>query len=112
MANQRKLYQDSSIHVDYDAGEVGTLEGNLEHRNKLAPYATIGFRPNISNNFGVFGELGAAYMGKTDATVRASGDGTNAVTAAAAASAAEQELEDKDYLEWMPIVKLGATYRF
>ena len=28
------------------------------------------------------------------------------------AAAAEKELEDKDWLEWMPIVKVGATYRF
>src|SRR5690606_28021946 len=55
----------------YNSGQVGTLQGTMEHRNKLAPYATIGFRPNITNNFGLFGELGAAYMGKTDATVRA-----------------------------------------
>jgi len=98
--------------VDYDADEVGTLEGTIEHRNKLAPYLTVGFRPNITNNFGLFGEVGAAYMGKTDATVRAAGNGTNAATAATAASAAEQELEDKDWLEWFPIVKVGATYRF
>ncbi|WP_299184812.1 hypothetical protein [uncultured Psychrobacter sp.] len=97
---------------DYDADEVGTLEGTIEHRNQLAPYATIGFRPNITNNWGVFGELGAAYMGKTDATVRAAGNGTNPDTAATAAAAAERELEDKDYLEWFPIVKVGATYRF
>lgn len=97
--------------VDYDATQVGTLEGNLEHRNKLAPYATIGFRPNITNNFGLFGELGAAYMGKTNATVSAV-NGTNPVLGAAAADAAKKELEDKDWLEWMPIVKVGATYRF
>ncbi|ABE75290.1 hypothetical protein [Psychrobacter cryohalolentis] len=97
--------------VDYDATQVGTLKGNLEHRNKLAPYATIGFRPNITNNFGLFGELGAAYMGKTDATVNAV-NGTNPVLGAVAAADAEKELEDKDWLEWMPIVKVGATYRF
>lgn len=96
--------------VDYLVGEGESLQGTIEHRNKLAPYATIGFRPNITNNFGLFGELGAAYMGKTDATVRATNT-ANAV-AVAAAAAAEEELEDKDYLEWMPIVKVGATYRF
>jgi hypothetical protein len=95
--------------VTYSSADVGTLEGTIEHRNKLAPYATIGFRPNITNNFGVFGELGAAYMGKTDATVTASG---TSATAIAAAEAAEEELENKDWLEWMPIVKVGATYRF
>ena len=97
--------------VDYDATQVGTLKGTLEHRNKLAPYATIGFRPNITNNFGLFGELGAAYMGKTDATVTAV-NGTNQVVGNVAAADAKKELEDKNWLEWMPIVKVGATYRF
>lgn len=113
--------------VEYNADDVGQLSGTLEHRNKLAPYATIGFRPNITNNFGVFGEVGAAYMGKTDATVNArnsntpirvnDGGGTGGtvvpgLTSDQVANRAEQELEDKDYLEWMPIVKVGATYRF
>ncbi len=110
--------------VSYNADDVGTLQGTLEHRNKLAPYATIGFRPNITNNFGVFGEIGAAFMGKTDATVNARNPGnpvdiSNGVTdvpsglnAGQVAKLAEQELEDKDYLEWFPIVKVGATYRF
>ena len=109
--------------IDYNATQTGTLEGTIEHRNKLAPYGTIGFRPNITNNFGVFGEIGAAYMGKTDATVRSSNangvvngldsDGNaTVVTGKDVAKAAEQELENKDYLEWFPIVKLGATYRF
>ena len=92
---------------EYTAADAGTLKGTIEHRNKLAPYATIGFRPNITNNFGLFGELGAAYMGKTDATVVATGADLEG-----AAAAAEQELEDKNWLEWMPIVKVGATYRF
>lgn len=107
----------------YNSGQVGTLQGTMEHRNKLAPYATIGFRPNITNNFGLFGELGAAYMGKTDATVRAQdpnsvvsyvdANGNNQTTTAGeVASKAEKELEDKNWLEWMPIVKVGATYRF
>ena len=107
----------------YNANDVGTLKGTLDHRNKLAPYATIGFRPNITNNFGLFGELGAAYMGQTDATVTSSNangpvtakdsDGNiTVVQGKDVAAAAERELENKDWLEWMPIVKVGATYRF
>ena len=95
------------------AGEnVGNLEGSIEHRNKLAPYLTVGFRPNITNNFGVFGELGAAYMGKVDANVSYTGEGGNTAEALEAARQAERDLEDKSWLEWMPIVKVGATYRF
>ena len=112
--------------AEYDADSVGSLQGSVDHRNKLAPYGTIGFRPNITNNFGVFGEVGAAYMGKTSATVNASnntgpvfirdGNGNNipvpGETAQGVADLAAQELENKDYLEWFPIVKVGATYRF
>ena len=90
-----------------DLTNVGSVSADLEHRNKLAPYATIGFRPNITNNFGLFGELGAAYMGKTTATVNATG-----ANGAAAEDQIKKELEDEKFLEWLPIVKLGATYRF
>ncbi|MGM8884462.1 hypothetical protein ACS8FD_00805 [Psychrobacter sp. 1U2] len=107
----------------YVASDVGTLAGTVEHRNDLAPYLTVGFRPNISDRWGVFGEIGAAYMGKTDATVRAVGNGAervryvdgdriDTVSRDEVAQIAERELEDKDLLEWFPIVKLGATYRF
>ena len=39
------------------------VEATVENKNTLAPYLTLGFRPNITNNFGVFGEIGAAYTG-------------------------------------------------
>ncbi len=108
--------------AQYKADDVGVLQGSLEHRNTLAPYLTIGFRPNITNNFGVFGEIGAAYLGKTDAEVRSVGGVSGPIrdennnltgeTSVSVAQKAERELEDKDYLEILPIVKLGATYRF
>lgn len=105
---------------EYDANTVGSLQGTLEHRNKLAPYATIGFRPNINNHWGVFGELGGAYLGNTTADIRAvkasapvtSTDGSVNTTAGDIANTAAAELEDKNYAKWLPIVKLGATYRF
>lgn len=95
--------------VEYDASTVGSLQGTIDHRNKLAPYATIGFRPNINNHWGVFGELGGAYLGKSDATIVAE---KNTDAAKDVAKRAEQELESKNYAEWLPIVKVGATYRF
>jgi len=104
---------------EYDADTVGSLQGTLEHRNKLAPYATIGFRPNINNHWGVFGELGGAYLGNTTADIRAvdadaivTSTNGNVTTAGEIANTAAAELEDKNYAKWLPIVKLGATYRF
>ncbi|MFC0821166.1 hypothetical protein [Moraxella marmotae] len=97
--------------TEYKFNEIGTLEGKLEHRNKVAPYLTVGFRPNLNNNWGVFGEIGATYLGKVDADIKAVG-ATDTVKAAQAAKDAEQGIEDKDYSNWFPIAKVGVTYRF
>lgn len=94
---------------DYSANNVGTLSGNVKHRNDVAPYLTVGYSPRITQNIAVFGEIGAAYLGEVNSQVTASGTNAEAQAAAAAANA---ELEGEDYLEWLPIVKLGATYRF
>ena len=103
------------VYVD----DLGTLEGTVEHRNKLAPYLTVGFRPTLHNNWGVFGEVGAAYLGKTNATINAV-NGTdededptwNDARRQAYAEQAERDIEDKDYARWFPIAKVGVTYRF
>lgn len=107
----QRIETDADGKLIYGGENIGTLEGSLEHRNKLAPYATIGFRPNITNNFGVFGELGAAYLGKVDAKINRTANNPN-IGADTVANQAERDLEDKNFLEWLPIVKLGATYRF
>ncbi|AWT48889.1 hypothetical protein DLE54_04625 [Psychrobacter sp. YP14] len=81
-----------------------TVDVKIENKNKLAPYLTVGYRPNINQNWGLFGELGAAYMGKMKADVKSSaGD-------VALEEAAKKEIEDDNI--WYPIVKAGVTYRF
>lgn len=94
---------------NFSANNVGSLRGSVEHRNELAPYLTIGYSPRITQNIAVFGEIGAAYLGEVNSNVTASG---NNAEAQAAAAAANEELQNEDYLEILPIVKLGATYRF
>ena len=90
-----------------DLTNVGSVTVDLEHRNKLAPYATIGFRPNINSNWGVFGEVGGAYLGKVDAKVKASG-----ANGALAQQKIEEEIESENLMRWLPIAKVGVTYRF
>lgn len=103
---------------EYAQENVGVLEGELKHRNKLAPYLTIGFRPNINNNWGVFGEIGATYLGKADATITAEETGLVRATDGtisskrAIADQAERDIESKEYSRWFPIAKVGVTYRF
>ena len=93
-----------NVSIDGQDYQVTSADIRVENKNKLAPYATIGYRPNITQNWGVFGELGAAYMGKMDAEV------TNVDGDADFAAAAEKEIEDTNV--WYPIVKAGVTYRF
>lgn len=85
----------------------------VEHKNDLAPYLTLGFHPSITDKFGLFGEVGAAYAGKlkTNVTANKIYNTAGQDATADAIKQAEKELKDLD-LEWMPIVKLGATYRF
>lgn len=99
---------------DYSASDVGVLKGEVSHKNSLAPYVTLGFRPNSNNRWGVFGELGAAYMGEMEAKISATGTNKQAQEAVANAQAEiNREIKDNDKaLQWYPIVKVGATVRF
>lgn len=77
-----------------------------EHKNEISPYLTIGYRPNISERWGVFGEIGVAYMGNLEA--KATG---TANVPQSTIDAVQKEL-DKKNVEWYPIAKVGATVRF
>lgn len=91
----------------YKLEDNDTLKGKIKYENHIAPFATIGFHPNINNHWGVFGDIGAAYMGRTETSVTG-----NTLNAKIIAAKAEKELKDKDEAKWLPIAKLGVTYRF
>ena len=93
----------------YEVQSGETVNVKVENRNKLAPYLTVGYRPNINQNWGVFGELGAAYMGKMDATVDVKDLDGNQIKQDLA-EAAKRDIEKDDV--WYPMVKAGVTYRF
>lgn len=106
---------------EVNAAELGNLTGTIEYKNSVAPYLTVGFRPNSNNRFGVFAEVGAAYTGKprTNVTTDKAADaklskGYATVGQALDVANAElkREIEKEDLAEWYPIVKLGATVRF
>lgn len=100
--------------VKYEVVNGTTINAKIENKNKLAPFATIGFRPNITDKWGVFAEAGAAYMGDIRADVNVtegSVTGENGEGTADFEKAAEKELSN-DGSVWYPIVKVGATYRF
>lgn len=97
--------------TEYTVNSGDTVKVEVENRNKLAPYLTVGYRPNINQNWGVFGEIGAAYMGKMDAKVTSTGViGENGETNAEFEKAARDDIQKDDV--WYPMVKAGVTYRF
>lgn len=97
--------------VDYQLSPSATVSIHAENHNKLAPYATLGFRPNINNRFGLFAEVGAAYVGKYDVTVDAPDTLTDASGTKKLKDELQKEVSDSS-LSWYPIAKAGMTYRF
>lgn len=89
----------------YTVKDGETVNAKIETKNDLAPYLTLGYRPNINQNWGGFVEAGAAYMGKLEAKVDVNGDSTTDL-----AKAAKHDIEKDDV--WYPMVKAGVTYRF
>lgn len=113
-------YDGKTYTISSDAG----LEYNLEDKNSLVPYLTVGFRPNIGKRFGLFGEIGAAYSGGYKSSARVTGNRNvtikgNGVNTTQSADEIVKELENKlngelkgNGLKWYPIAKVGATIRF
>ncbi|WP_227430159.1 hypothetical protein [Psychrobacter sp. I-STPA6b] len=99
--------------VNYTVPTGTTVEVEAKNKNALAPYATLGFRPNINNRWGMFAEAGAAYMGdyKSDVTVKGAPVVADSANARNFEDAAEEKINDNE-LKWYPIAKVGVTYRF
>ncbi|UNU73738.1 hypothetical protein LU293_02170 [Moraxella nasovis] len=103
-----KAGETADISIDGRTHTIGSGESvaiEAKHKNTLAPYATIGYRPNLSERWGLFGEVGAAYVGDIKADVKSSAKDL------VLESDVKKEFEEAS-LEWWPIVKVGATLRF
>lgn len=106
--------------------ESSNISATYKNSNKLAPYGTIGLRPNLNNNWGVFAEVGAAYMGEPkelglNVAVRAA-DINGQQLPQSDVSALRDKVNNalnsdtaktvEKYNGIYPIAKVGATYRF
>lgn len=99
---------------EYTVTGSGKVNVRAENKNKLAPYVTIGFKPNDDRRFGMFGELGAVYTGDWRTSVTAVDADGNPIQGANGQNL-QDELKNKiedDNIAWYPIIKLGATVRF
>lgn len=94
-------------------GENGSVRGKMKYDNDIAPYLGFGVAPQINKNFGVFAEVGAYYTGNPTVNLVASNlapeSGGNLANDLAAE---EKKIEDKDKYEWLPVGKVGVSYRW
>ena len=102
--------------VEFEAVGDARINGQLSYKNNIAPCVGIGFSPAITNRWGVFGEIGAYYNGNP--TVNLTPTGTAISTDGVVADFADQvEREERNIrndneYEWLPVAKLGVSFRF
>ena len=118
---ERRAGQNASFKVDGArfANPVGTtqINGTMKYKNDIVPYVGVGFSPAITNRWGVFGEVGAYYTGNP--TVNLTTDaaslllpGDDGRTLGTAIKDEENNIANKSKYEWMPVAKLGLSFRF
>ncbi|WP_443611990.1 ornithine uptake porin CarO [Acinetobacter pseudolwoffii] len=95
---------------------TGRISGDLSYKNNIAPYVGIGFSPAITNRWGVFGEIGAYYNGNPTVDLYNTGSQTaTSVNGRPITDAIDTERDkirnDNEY-EWLPVAKLGVSFRF
>ena len=110
---ERRISQGRNFSVnntDFNATSDVQIKGEQKYDNQFAPYVGFGFAPKINKNFGVFGEVGAYYTGNPNVTnVRTTG---GAPEDAQLVADHINEVRNDDKYEWLPVAKLGVSFRF
>lgn len=98
----------------YSANGNGSFTGKVNYDNHIAPYLGVGFSPSTTSRFGAFGEVGAYYTGNPKADFTAVGltEVGGSSTGTDAATRAENSYNNDDKHAWLPVAKVGVTYRF
>ena len=92
----------------------GRVKGKMSYKNDIAPYVGIGFSPAITNRWGVFGEVGAFYTGNPDVNLTATGLApvAGSPSVGSAVENEERKIRNDNKYEWLPVAKLGVSFRF
>jgi len=104
--------------TSYDVGEVGSLNASLDFKS-IVPYVGIGWghAPNAGKGWAFDADLGVLFQGDPDASLSASCGANLAAVACTEllANAAAEEAsfkEDVKDFDMLPVISLGASYRF
>jgi hypothetical protein len=99
--NNKKFTADGQVKID----------GKLNYTNSFAPYLGLGYAPKISQNWGVFGEIGAYYTRNPDVILTSNGKvvgGRNSEFREALRQEARNIANQTKY-EWLPVGKVGVN---
>lgn len=102
--------------TDFNANSDISLKGKLNYDNNIAPYLGFGFAPQLFKNFGIFGEVGAYYTGNPTVSLKQV-SGTDQLNGQGdrlsdAIRGEQEKISDKGRYEWMPVGKVGLSFKF
>ncbi|QIC75704.1 hypothetical protein FSC17_03835 [Acinetobacter indicus] len=102
--------------VEFRAEGDARINGKMSYKNNIAPYVGIGFSPAITNRWGVFGEIGAYYNGNPTVELTPSGTAVSTDNVIAdfgdQVEREERNIRNDNEYEWLPVAKLGVSFRF
>lgn len=101
--------------TDYIATSDVSINGKMSYKNDIAPYLGFGVAPKIYKNLGVFGEVGAFYTGNPTVQLTSTGTATQGPgkdSLATSVSKEEDNIANDGKYEWMPVAKVGLSYKF
>lgn len=100
--------------TDFNATSNVTINGKLKYKNDIAPYLGLGFSPRFGNHFGMFGEVGAYYIGNPTVELNSSGIAANGSGQSldSAVASEREKIRNDDKYKWLPSAKLGINYYF
>ncbi len=99
----------------YTAAEAGTVSGDIDFDNSVAPYVGIGWGNPVDNDtdWTFFCNLGVVFQGSPDVNLKATGTLANNPTFQQNLKYEEKELQDElDKFEYYPVITLGMSYKF
>jgi len=93
---------------DVEYNEPGTLHGAIA-TSSTAPFVGLGFGHHTQGGFGLFLDLGVAFVGEADVTMRAEGPIASVPGFQQELDKEVQNLEDEvaSYLKYWPILNIG-----
>lgn len=96
----------------YNSTQFGTLRGRVKYENDIVPYIGLGVSPSITSRIGLFAQVGAFYTGNPEVSLVSTGGTASAILNATDLRAEERKIAEDDQYEWLPVGKVGLSFRF